>query len=459
MSTSNPATQADQSRAIIEAERARTSAIITLAEKHGRRGLGDRHVAAGTSVEKFREALLDELVDAQERDLPTGGRAQVAVVGPNGGYKRGEAVAAAILHRAAPTLFPLPDDARPFANRSLLELARDALEANGVHTLDLRKHEIAERALAGATRAGGMHTTSDFPLILANVANKTLRRAYENAPQTFRPLVNVTTLPDFKPANRVQVGEAPALEKVNENGEFKRGTIGEGRESYQLLTYGKVVAITRQVIINDDLDAFTRLPKMFGQQAANLESDLVWAQIVGNPTMGDNVALFHASHGNLGAAAGISVDAISAGRTAMRLQKGLDGKTILNLAPRFLIAPVSAQTKAEQLITTITPAQSDRVVPESIRRLELISEPRLDGGFVNPATGQTVSGSAFAWYLAADPAQIDLVELGYLEGTTGPYSEARSGFDIDGVEVKVRMDVGAKTLDWRGLYRNPATSL
>ena len=143
----------------------------------------------------------------------------------------------------------------------------------------------------------------------------------------------------------------------------------------------------------------------------------------------------------------------------MRLQKGLDGKTILNLAPRFLIAPVSAQTKAEQLITTITPAQSDRVVPESIRRLELISEPRLDGGFVNPATGQTVSGSAFAWYLAADPAQIDLVELGYLEGTTGPYSEARSGFDIDGVEVKVRMDVGAKTLDWRGLYRNPATSL
>ena len=98
-------------------------------------------------------------------------------------------------------------------------------------------------------------------------------------------------------------------------------------------------------------------------------------------------------------------------------------------------------------------------MPESIRRLELISEPRLDGGFVNPATGATVTGSRFHWFLAADPAMIDLVELGYLDGQQGVYTETRTGFDVDGVEVKVRLDVGAKALDWRGFWKNPATAL
>ena len=54
------------------------------------------------------------------------------------------------------------------------------------------------------------------------------------------------------------IAEAPQLLKVSEGGEFKRGTIAESKESYRIETYGRVVAITRQVLINDDLDAFTR---------------------------------------------------------------------------------------------------------------------------------------------------------------------------------------------------------
>ena len=442
----------DQTRAAVEAERTRSSTITTLAARHGLGDFGAEHVRAGTDIEAFRTALLDKLATEQltERNH---------VIGPANADRRADAIASALLHRSAPGTFELSADAREFASRSLLELARDSLEVAGIRTLGMRRHEIAERALAGATRSGGMMGTSDFPMLLANVANRSLRRAYEAAPQTFRPLVSVTTLPDFKTVSRNQLGEAPAFERVNEQGEFKRGAIAEGREQYNLLTYGKVVAITRQAIINDDTSAFTRVPRMFGIQAANLESDLVWSQIVGNPTMGDNVALFHADHGNLGTAAAIAVDSIAAGREAMRLQKGLDARTILNLSPRFLIAPVAAQTKAEQLLTSITPAQTANAVPESIRRLELISEPRLDGGFVNPATGATVTGSRFHWFLAADPAMIDLVELGYLDGQQGVYTETRTGFDVDGVEVKVRLDVGAKALDWRGFWKNPATAL
>ena len=436
------------------AERHRAVQMRKLADQFGFREFGDAHVEAGTSLEQFRTLMLDQLVDRQEREGgPTAGRhilgqsARATVAGATDAERQAEAATGALLHRSAPNQFPMTEGSRQFAGLTLMEMARDFIEANGVNTRGMSKNEIADRALAAGTRAGGMMSTSDFPMILANVANKTLRAAYEAAPQTFRPLVRVTTTPDFKEITRAQLGEAPAFEKVAEHGEFKRGAIGEAVEKYKILTYGKIVGITRQAIINDDLDAFTRLPRAFGIQAASLESDLVWAQITSNPVMGDGTALFHANHKNIGTAAPISVDSVGAGRKMMSMQVGLDGKTRLNISPAYLVVPRNAELVAEKLITDITPAKTADVVPASIRKLQVISDPRLD------------DASPFNWYLAADGSLIDLIELAYLEGNQGVYTETRAGFDIDGVEVKVRLDVGAKVLDWRGLYKNPATSL
>jgi hypothetical protein len=153
------------------------------------------------------------------------------------------------------------------------------------------------------------------------------------------------------------------------------------------------------------------------------------------------------------------VDSLGLAREAMRTQKGLDAATLLNITPSHVIVPVAAETKLAQLLTSITPAVATNVTPEYIRSLTPIVEPRLDGGFRDPATGATISGSRFAWYLAAMGAGIDTIELAYLEGNQGVYTETRTGFDVDGVEVKVRMDVGAKVIDWRPFYKNPATAL
>jgi hypothetical protein len=305
-----------------------------------------------------------------------------------------------------------------------------------------------------AQRSRGLHSTSDFPVLLSNAANKLLRSAYTAAPQTFRPLVRVGSVPDFKEQTRAQLGEAPMLEKVNEHGEFKRGTIGEAGEKFRVATFGKVLGLTRQALINDDLGAFQRLPVAFGRAAAQLESDLVWGQILGNPTMADTPprSLFHADHANLAAAgSALSLPSVSDGRLAMSKQTGLDGKTVLNLTPAYVIVPAALLTTAEQLLAPLVPAQTANAVPESIRRIEIISDPRLDNGIAS----QNVTGSATAWYLAASVGQVDLVELAYLEGAEGLYTETRAGFDVDGVEIKVRMDVGAKALDWRGFYKNP----
>ena len=186
---------------------------------------------------------------------------------------------------------------------------------------------------------------------IAGVTNRTLRDAYEAAPRTYQAIARRATVADFKSVQRLQLGEAPQLEKVNEAGEFKRGSIGEAKETYRVETYGKVVGITRQVLINDDLDAFTRVPSLFGTAAATLESDVVWSIFTANLAMADGKSLFHAGHSNLaGTGTALDVANLAKARTAMSRQTGLDGKTVLNIRPTFLVVPTSLELAAEQLL-------------------------------------------------------------------------------------------------------------
>lgn len=419
-----------------EAERDRVSTIYDLTGRLNlERGFADDLVERGVSVDESRRLILDQ-VAAKSDETRTFPHVSVPLGGRDERITRRDAVANALLHRYSPTLFPLEDAARQYRGMTLLELARESLGNAGVNTRGLSRDEVATRAL---------HSTSDFPEILSAVTNKTLRQAYDAYPRTFALFCRQVLATDFKSMHRVQLGEAPQLLEVGESGEFKRGTLGESKESYKVKTYGRVVAITRQVLINDDLDAFTRIPAMYGNSIAQLESDVVWGIITANPAMADGNALFHTTHKNLaGTGAALDVASVGAARAAMALQTGLDKKTVLNIRPAFLIVPAALELKAEQLLAqNLVPADSAKVVPQSIRTLSPISEPRLD------------AASATSWYLAASPNQIDTIEYAYLEGQQGAYIETRNGFDVDGVEIKCRLDFGAKAIDWRGLYKNP----
>jgi hypothetical protein len=391
------------------------------------------HVEAGTSVEELRKLALD---DAARRSAEPEIRSAAAVVTRDETETRRAGIMAALLHRYDPAVFPLKDDlGRDWAGQTLLDLAKECLETSGTRTRRLPRHEVAKLALS----------TSDFPSILADVANKTLRQAYEAYPRTFLPFSRRRTAADFKNINALQLGESPALQKVNEKGEFTYGSIAESKETYKLATYGRVVGITRQVIINDDLGAFTRIPAGFGVAAATLESDTVWGIITSNPAMGDGVALFHANHANLntGSGSALGLTGLGAGMVAMAKQKGLDGTTTLNVQARYLAVPVALQLAAYQLVAAnLAPAQTANVVPEYIRALTPVAEPRMD------------AASTTAWYLFASPDQIDTNEYAYLEGQDGVYIETRQGFEADGVEIKARLDFGAKAIDWRGMQKN-----
>lgn len=408
-------------------ERKRVSEIMSSCRKAGLdSSFAENLISEGTSLDASRAVIIDAIA---ERASKVKTESRVSIVADEG-EKRVEAVENALLHRANGSQFKLNDGGRQYRSLSLLEIAREFLEAHGTRTRELSRVEIAGRAL---------HTTSDFPLLLANVAGKTLRQAYEAAPQTFRPIVRVVEVPDFKLVSRVQLGDAPSLEKVNESGEFKSGTISEGREQYKIATYGKTLGISRQVIINDDLGAFTRIPELFGRAAADLESDLVWGIVTANAAMADGDALFHANHKNMSGAGAISVTTLGAARVKLRSQTGLNGR-LLNLEGRFLVVPAALETIAQQYVRVVNPESSSNVNPFQGLYVPVV-EPRLD------------ANSATIWYLFADPSQIDTIELAYLQGQQGVFMETRQGFEVDGMEIKCRLDVGAKAIDWRGMVK------
>jgi len=338
----------------------------------------------------------------------------------------------AILNRSNPSQIQLSAGGSDFRGMTLMELARSMIESTGISARGLSPNELAAKA---------MHSTSDFPAILADVTNQTLRAGYDAAPKTFMPFCRQTTATNFKAIYRAQLGEAPDLETVNEKGEFKYGTLGEARENYSLGTKGKIITLTRQTLINDDMDAFTRAPQAFGASAAEVENSTVWGILTANGVMADSKALFHSAHKNLGTAGALSEATLSEARKKFRRQTGINTTRPLNLEAKFLIVPAALETVAQKLLTAIT-ANTTGDVNIFANSLTLIVEPRLD------------DASETTWYLAAEPTRIDTIEYAYLAGEEGIYIETEQGFDVDGIKIKARLDFGAGAIDYRGLFKN-----
>ncbi|MFT4015066.1 MAG: Mu-like prophage major head subunit gpT family protein [Paracoccus sp. (in: a-proteobacteria)] len=249
---------------------------------------------------------------------------------------------------------------------------------------------------------------------------------------------------DFRLKCKLTLGDAPALEQVYEHGEFKSGTIAEGQETYKIDTFGKIIGYTRQAMINDDLGALMSTTSKFGIAARAFENDFIVKLITSNPALSDGKAVFHADHRNLAVSGdpdpdvrlAMSLTTLANARLAMRWQTSLGGM-LVDVTPRVVLVPPELETPAEQLLADIAATKTDDVNP--FDNLTLLVEPRLTD------TAQ--------FYIVADPATVDGLEYAYLEGAPGPQIETRAGFEVDGVQIKVRLDFGSGWIDHRGWYR------
>lgn len=324
----------------------------------------------------------------------------------------------------------LPERSREFVNMSFRDLAADCLVRAGESPVGLSTDELFTRAAA--------HGTSDFPLVISNAMNKVALDSYRAAESPLKALARQRTLPNFKDSTSIRLGEMGRFGEMTEHGEFPHTSRAEAGETMRLKTFGQGINLSRKLLIDDDQNMLGDITAAIGTAAAQTEADELVATFTGNPNLSDGTGVFDASRGNVAAAgAALSEETLDAARKSMRAVKGLDGKTIIGVTPRFLVVGPELETAAEKLLAAIYAATTDDVQPI---KLKLVVEPRITG------TG---------WYVMADPASVPSLQFAYLSSAQGVQIQRQEAWNTLGMQYRAFLDFGTGWADWRGAYLNP----
>ncbi len=324
-----------------------------------------------------------------------------------------------------------PEDARQYLNFRLRDMAVESLNRLGVSTRGMSDDDLFTRA---------DHTTSDFPLVVSNAANKVALETYRAAESPLKGLCRQRTLPNFKPSQSIRLGEMGRLEEIDESGEITHTSRAENGETLALGTFARGFTVSRKLLIDDDTGLLGDITVALGEAAAQTEADILVDLITSNPNLSDGTSVFDASRGNIGTAAIPTIAALTEARESMRTRTGLDGKTIISATPRFVLVGADLETEAEQVLASIQPNKTDDVNPFG-GRLTLLVEPRLPAG---------------DWYIFADPARLAAMHHAYLSSAQGVQIQRAEAWDTLGMKFRAFLDFGAGWLDWRGAHQIPA---
>lgn len=423
-------------------ERARVSEINAICKKAEIDDeTRDKYIKEAIPVEDVRKAALDALV---QKNKPMETAATVEVDEKD---KFRAAAIDAMLFRG------LKAEHRP---------KKETLAVGALDLMSLTPREMARECLirSGLARFGDIRdvvgralVSTDLSYILGAVANKSLMAGWDSHKEQWRLWCDTIPVPDFKPQNWLKMSEFDDLEEVKEYGEFPFADIPtESAESFKILTFGKRFGISRQAIINDDLNALTRIPGGMGESSARKLGDLPWAILTANGALGDGVTLFHADHSNLlSALAPTSVGAFDAAELLMMSQTDLKGERRLSIMPEFFLAPIAlkgscesffqSKNQADKLTIGDSTVLSGGEVNTHFDEYNRIYEPRLD------------DASTTNWFMAGPRGKTVIV--GFLDGKEEPYFEEQEGWSRDGIEYKIRMDACAFAADHRALVKNP----
>jgi len=402
-------------------EEARAVVLDKLAERTDEPGIGHNSPARVTQDvrDKFREGAMNWLFV----------KAGVAGIVEQAAKARGE------------TLKIDPGEFRGVRNA---DLARIALEHLGVRVSALDPDIIVRDAITA--RSAITQSTSDFPILFENAIHRTLQAAYTIQPDTWSRFAGTGTVTDFRAHTRYARGTFGALDNVNENGEFKNKPIPDlAKEIITAKTKGNIINLSRQAIVNDDMDVFSGLAVDLGRAAKlTIEID-VYALLNSNPLMNDGKALFHADHGNLAASgAAPSMAAFDLIDVAMASQKDVSGNEFIEISPSVLLVPRGLRGAA----ITVNSSEYD---PDAVSKLQ---KPNIVKGlFSDIVASPRLTGTAY--YAFADPSIAPAIEVAFLNGITEPYTESRDGWRVDGVEWKVRHDYGVGAVNYRPAYKQP----
>jgi macrodomain Ter protein organizer (MatP/YcbG family) len=449
---SQPEPQAEPD--VIALETKRVNDIKSLCNLYGvPEAVATQQIALGINASQAKDAVLQYL---KENNKPA---STVRVGEDNQRVALREAIPQAIMLKSGRKVEGAHEVALKIKSLSIVDMIRHHLAALGVNdafmlsrtkVVDLLSPRKLRQLYPSVALA---QATGEFDNILADTINKSLRAAYLDAPKTWATWARRTTNPDFKTITRAALSESPNLTAIDDGAGIQYVQLSDTKETYTLAEYNGGIKLTRRAIINDDLDAFSRIPQLQANAAARKEDDVAYAIITANAALADTGLLFnatavttaggHANYTSSGTA--MSVASLEVGFNAMFVQKGIKNAAFLELVPKFLLVPSAKAATAAQLInSTVDPSKSNGTMNPFMNRLQIVPSARLQ------------ANSGTAWYLMADhgDGQIDTIEVCFLEDEPEPVLTQETDFDTEDVKFKVRHTVAAKAIDFRGMYKN-----
>jgi hypothetical protein len=325
----------------------------------------------------------------------------------------------------------------------LQELLLEAAWANGYTGRSFRdSREVLRSAFGRGIEAG--FSTVDIGGILSNVANKFLLEGFFSVERVWRNLCAVRNVSDFKTVTSYRLIGRDQYEQVAPGGELKHGTLGNEQFTNRADTYGLMLQIDRRDIINDDLGAITTVPRKLGRGSGLKINDVFWTTFLANS------GFFTAGNDNYvsGADTALGIDGLTKAEVAFLDQVDGDGKPI-GIMPAILLVPTALSAIGSQLYKSLelrdTTSSTKYPVANPHQGKFRVEVSRY------LANSVYTGNSAKAWYLLADPSDLPVIEVAFLNGQESPTIEtADADFNVLGVQMRGYHDFGVALQDFRG---------
>ena len=440
-----PAAEAEDAQRAIQEERERISEITALARSFDLDPT--QAISDGTTVDQYRAHVLDQMMN-QRRPVATG-----VQVGQDEGDKFRAAASDGLLMRAGVSTTAPAAGAQEMRGTSLRDLAIECLSREGKNVNELLRKDSTELFMDLCRQF--YNPSAAFPAIMDQTIRKAIVELYNHVPTTFQEFTTKGSLPDFKETadHEYVIGGVGDFLLVPENGEIKADKPRtELLPQRKLDTYAKQFSMTRQAFVNDDIGFLTRVPGLYAQAAKKTIDKQVYGILFNNPAIFDGVTLFHANHNNLiGTGAAPSQATIQAAILQMQKQTDQFGEPI-DMTPRTIVVPVGYEFDLAVIFrsTQVTGSSNNDINPLYNYPLNIVQSPVLNA---------LAGANACPWFLVADPSSARGIQVDYLNGQETPTVRRMETPGTLGFTWDIWLDWGISVRDFRGLVKNPGTTL
>jgi len=319
--------------------------------------------------------------------------------------------------------------------RSSLDIVAAALQAAG---------QEVPRGRMDMIRAG---FSTDFTSVsFGSSIEKVAVAAYNETPATWRSFAAVKSVRNFREASGIRPSFVGNLDVLAPGGELKHGSLDETVFPFRVHTEAKVLRLTREAVVNDDLGIIDSAAPAFGAMARRSLNDHVWTVVLGNVG-----SFFSGANANLLGNYPLGLDNLALAVKAMRTQRD-DRHNDMDIAPAVLAVSPELEITARACLDSVElmAAAGDPTgnALKGIARLEV--ESRISN------TEKFTGASLTKWYLFAGPSATPII-VAFLEGRETPTVET-FGLDHEvetlGISFRVYHDFGCAYGDYRAAVQS-----